>query len=124
MKRAKVRLWNEPNPDCSWTKGQVATGTHDCYRHGTVTLFAALNYLNGKILDERAPRHRHQEWLKFLKRIDSSTPSAVDRHLILDNYATHKHPKVMRGLAAHPRFYLHFTLTSASMAQSGRTILP
>jgi len=89
-----------------------------------VTLFAALNYLNGKILDERAPRHRHQEWLKFLKRIDSSTPSAVDRHLIRDNYATHKHPKVMRGLAAHSRFYLHFTLTSASMAQSGRTILP
>ena len=89
-----------------------------------MTLFAALNYLNGKILDERPPRHWHQERLKFLKRFDSPTPSAVDRHLILDNYATHKHPKVMRGLAAHPRFYLHFTLTSASMAQSGRTILP
>ena len=74
----------------------------------------ALNYLNGKILAERAPRHRHQEWLKFLKTIDSSTPAGVDLHLILDNYATHKHPKVMRWLAAHPRFHLHFTPTSAS----------
>ncbi len=92
----------------------MATGTHDYYRHGTVTLFAALNYLSGKILAERSPRHRHQEWLKFLKTIDSSTPSAVDRHLILDNYATNKHPKVMRWLAAHPRFHLHFTPTSAS----------
>ncbi len=91
----------------------MATRTHDYYRHGTVTLFAALNYLNGKILAERAPRHRHQEWLKFLKTIESSTPAGVDLHMILDNYATHKHPKVMRWLAAHPRFHLHFTPTSA-----------
>jgi hypothetical protein len=61
-----------------------------------VTLFAALNYLNVKILAERAPRHHHQEWLKFLKAIDSSTPARVDLHLILDNYATHKHPNVIR----------------------------
>jgi hypothetical protein len=79
-----------------------------------VTLLTALDYLTGKILAERAPRNRHQEWPKFLKTIDSSIPSEVDLHLILDNDATHKHPKVMRWLAAHPRFHRHFTPTSAS----------
>ncbi len=92
----------------------MATRTHDYYRHGTVTLFAALNHLNGKILAERAPRHRHQEWIKFLKTIESSTPAGVDLLLILDNYATHKYPKVMRWLVAHPRFHLNFTPTGAS----------
>ena len=79
-----------------------------------MTLLAALNDLTGKILAERAPRRRHQEWLKFLKTIDSSTPSEVDLHLILDNDATHKHHKVMRWLAAHPRFHRQFTPTSTS----------
>ncbi len=79
-----------------------------------MTLLAALNDLTGKILAERAPRHRHQGWLKFLTNIDSSTPSKVDLHLILDNDATHKQHKVMRWLAAHPRFHRHFTPTSAS----------
>ena len=79
-----------------------------------MTLLAALNDLTGKILAERAPRHRHQGWLKFLTTIDSSTPSKVDLHLILDNDATHKHPKVMRWLAALPRFQRHLTPTSAS----------
>ncbi|HND00378.1 MAG TPA: IS630 family transposase, partial [Myxococcota bacterium] len=95
-------------------QGHIATRTHDYYRHGTVTLFAALNYLNGKVLAERASRHRPQEWLKFLKAIEGSMPAELDVHLILDNYATHKHPKVLRWLAAHPRFHLHFTPTSAS----------
>jgi transposase/DNA-binding transcriptional ArsR family regulator len=94
--------------------GHICTRTHDYYRHGTVTLFAALNYLNGKILAQSAPRHRHQEWLKFLKHLDSETPAELDLHLILDNYATHKHPKVKAWLAKHPRFKLHFTPTSAS----------
>jgi transposase len=84
------------------------------YRHGTITLFAALNYLNGKILAERAPRHRHQEWLKFLKGIDADTQGDLDVHLILDNYATHKHPKVLAWIARHPRFNLHFSPTSSS----------
>ena len=79
-----------------------------------MTLLAALNDLTGKILAERAPRHRHQGWLKFLTTIDSSTPTEVDLHLILDNDATHKQHKVMRWLAAHPRFHRHFTPTSAS----------
>lgn len=95
-------------------QGHITTRTHDYYRHGTITLFAALNYLNGKILAERAPRHRHQEWLKFLGKIDAETPKGLDVHLILDNYATHKHPKVIRWLAKRPRFKLHFTPTSAS----------
>lgn len=94
--------------------GHIATRTHDYSRHGTVTLFAALNYLNGKILAERAPRHRHQEWLKFLKAIEAALPGDVDVHLILDNYATHKHPVVRWWLAQRPRFKLHFTPTSAS----------
>ena len=79
-----------------------------------MTLLAALNDLTGKILAERAPRHRHQGWLKFLTTIDSSTPSKVDLHLILDNDANHKQHKVMRWLAAHPRFHRYFTPTSAS----------
>jgi len=112
--KSQCQALERTQPGLPLGQGHVATRTHDYYRHGTVTLFAALNYLNGKILAERAPRHRHQEWLKFLKTIDSSTPAGVDLHLILDNYATHKHPKVKRWLAAHPRFHLHFTPTSAS----------
>ena len=94
--------------------GHIRTRTHDYTRHGTVTLFAALNYLEGKILHQSAPRHRHQEWLGFLRHLDAQTPPELDRHLILDNYATHKHAKVRAWLARHPRFHLHFTPTASS----------
>lgn len=94
--------------------GHIRTATHDYIRHGTVTLFAALNYLEGKILSMLAGKHRHQEWLKFLKKIDRETPQGLDLHLIVDNYATHKHPQVEKWLAKHPRFHMHFTPTSAS----------
>jgi transposase len=94
--------------------GHIRTATHDYIRHGTVTLFAALNYLEGKIVSMLAAKHRHQEWLKFLKRIDHQTPKELDLHLIVDNYATHKHPEVKAWLAKHKRFHLHFTPTSAS----------
>lgn len=94
--------------------GHIRTATHDYIRHGTVTLFAALNYLEGKIVSMLAEQHRHQEWLRFLKRIDRQTPKALELHLIIDNYATHKHPDVQAWLAKHPRFHLHFTPTSAS----------
>jgi transposase len=94
--------------------GHIRTATHDYIRHGTVTLFAALNYLEGKIVSLLAEQHRHQEWLRFLKRIDRQTPKRLQLHLIVDNYATHKHPKVRAWLAQHPRFHLHFTPTSAS----------
>ena len=94
--------------------GHIRTQTHDYTRHGTVTLFAALNYLEGKILHQTAPRHRHQEWLGFLRHLNAQTPPDLDLHLILDNYATHKHAKVRAWLARHPRFHLHFTPTASS----------
>ena len=94
--------------------GHIKTKTHDYIRHGTLTLFAALNYLDGKLITRLAKRHRHQEWLAFLKTIDRETPPDLDIHLIADNYATHKHAAVKRWLAKHPRFHMHFTPTSSS----------
>lgn len=112
--KSQCQALERTQPGLPLGQGHIATRTHDYYRHGTVTLFAALNYLNGKILAERASRHRHQEWLKFLQVIEKAAPADVDVPLILDNYATHKHPKVLRWLARRPRFHLHFTPTSAS----------
>src|SRR5262249_20260967 len=88
--------------------------THDYARHGTPTLFAALNTLDGPVTGDGMPQHRHQEFLRFLKRIDQQTPSQLDLHLIVDNYGTHKQPSVERWLRRHPRFHLHFTPTSCS----------
>ena len=88
--------------------------THDYKRHGTTTLFAALDVATGTVIGQCMPRHRHQEWLKFLRRIDGETPKHLDVHLIADNYATHKHAKVRAWLKRHPRFHMHFTPTSAS----------
>jgi hypothetical protein len=87
--------------------------THDSKRHGTTTLFAALELLEGRLIGSCMPRHRHQQWIKFLKQIDAETPAELDLHLILDNYATHKHPKVNAWLRRHPRFHLHFIPTSS-----------
>lgn len=112
--KSQCQALERTQPGLPLGQGHIATRTHDYYRHGTVTLFAALNYLNGKVLAERALRHRHQEWLKFLQAIERAAPAGVDVHLILDNYATHKHPRVLRWLAQRPRFHLHFTPTSAS----------
>lgn len=94
--------------------GHVKTATHDYIRHGTLTLFAALNYLEGKLITTIAEQHRHQEWLAFLKKIDRETPKDLAIHLIADNYATHKHAEVKAWLAKHPRFHMHFTPTSSS----------
>jgi transposase len=112
--KSQCQALERTQPGLPLRKGDICTHTHDYYRHGTITLFAALNYLNGKILAQRAARHRHQEWLAFLKHIDTQVPAYAQVHLILDNYATHKHPKVKAWLARHPRFVLHFTPTSAS----------
>src|SRR5246500_837956 len=90
------------------------TMTHDYVRHGTVTLFAALVQLTGKLITRTEARHTHVEWLRFLKQIDRQTPRDLDLHLIADNYATHKHPKVRAWLDKHPRFIMHFTPTSSS----------
>jgi len=94
--------------------GHVRTRTHDYIRHGTITLFAAMNYLDGRILSTTAPKHTHKEWLAFLKRIHRKTPPELSLHLIIDNYATHKHPEVAAWVAKHPRVHMHFTPTSSS----------
>ena len=94
--------------------GRLQTMTHDYVRHGTTTLFAALNVADGVVISKCMKRHRHNEWIKFLKTIDESTPPELDLHLIADNYATHKHPAVQRWLKRHPRFHVHFTPTSSS----------
>lgn len=95
-------------------KGRCGTMTHDYKRNGTTTLFAALSMLDGRVISRYDARHRHQEWLKFLKQIDSETPPELDLHLIVDNYATHKHARVRSWLKKHPRFHMHFTPTSSS----------
>lgn len=94
--------------------GELRTQTHDYKRHGTITLFAALNYLDGKLIARTEKQHTHVEWLRFLKQIDRETPKALDLHLIVDNYSTHKEDKVKQWLSRHPRFHLHFTPTSSS----------
>src|SRR5580693_1937611 len=94
--------------------GRCETMTHDYKRNGTTTLFAALDMLEGRLIGQCMPRHRHQEFIKFLEQIDSETSPDLDLHLIVDNYATHKHPKVKAWLKRHIRFHLHFTPTSAS----------
>ena len=94
--------------------GRLGTMTHDYKRNGTTTLFAALSVLDGTLITQCQDRHRHQEWIKFLETIDRETVPEMDLHLIVDNYATHKHPKVQKWLARHPRFHIHFTPTSSS----------
>jgi len=94
--------------------GHIKTASHDDIHHGTLTLFAALDYLQGKLITTISTQHRHQEWLAFLKKIDRETPKELDIHLIADNYASHKHPEVKAWLAKQPRFHMHSTATSSS----------
>ena len=94
--------------------GHINTRTHDYIRHGTLTLFAALNYLDGKIISRTAAKHTHRQWLGFLRQIEAETPARLQLHLIVDNYSTHKHPRVQAWLARHPRVQIHFTPTSSS----------
>jgi len=94
--------------------GHIKTTTHDYTRHGTVTLFAALSYLVGRIISQAACRHTHRKWITFLKHLDAETPQELDLHLIVDNDATHKHPKVRAWLRRNPSFHMHSTPTSSS----------
>ena len=94
--------------------GHIRTRTHDYKRHGTITLFAALSYLDGKLISRTEKRHTHIEWLRFLKQIERETPKGLAIHLIVDNYSTHKHVRVRQWLDHHPRFHCHFTPTSSS----------
>jgi transposase len=112
--KSQIQALDRTQPGLPLVPGRYGTMTHDYKRHGTTTLFTALNTLNGKVIGTCMPRHRHQEWIKFLGLIDRETPKSQEVHLIADNYATHKHPKVQAWLERHPRFKVHFTPTSAS----------
>ncbi len=112
--KSSVQALDRTQPSLPMVKGRAQTMTHDYKRHGTTTLFAALDVLTGTVIGSCLPRHRHQEFLTFLRKIDREVPKGLVVHLILDNYATHKHPEVKAWLAKHPRFTLHFTPTSSS----------
>ena len=112
--KSQIQALNRTQPTLPMGLGYVEGYTHDYVRHGTTTLFAALDVATGKVIGKCSKRHRHQEFLAFLRIIDKETPPELDLHLVVDNYATHKHPKVGAWLAKRPRFHLHFTPTSAS----------
>jgi len=112
--KSQIQALDRTQPGLPLKKGRCGTMTHDYKRNGTATLFAALNVADGTVISMCDDRHRHQEWLQFLRVIDQVTPAGKDLHLIADNYATHKHAKVQRWLKRHPRFHVHFTPTSSS----------
>jgi transposase len=112
--KCQIQALDRTQPGLPMKKGRAATMTHDYKRHGTTTLFAAMNLMDGRIISRCEERHRHGEWLAFLKQIDRETPTDKSLHLICDNYSTHKHPVVQAWLKKHPRFHMHFTPTSAS----------
>ena len=112
--KSQIQALDRTQPGLPLKKGRCGTMTHDYKRNGTATLFAAMSTLDGSVISMCDDRHRHQEWLKFLRRIDDLTPSDKQLHLVADNYATHKHPKVQKWLARHPRFHMYFTPTSSS----------
>jgi transposase len=112
--KSSVQALDRTQPSLPMTRGRAVTMTHDYKRNGTTTLFAALDVLTGKVIGQCLPRHRHEEFLKFLRKIDRETPNGLQVHLICDNYATHKHPDVKAWLAKHPRVHMHFTPTSSS----------
>jgi transposase len=112
--KSQIQALDRTQPGLPIKPGRCGTMTHDYKRNGTTTLFAALEVAQGKLIGTCMQRHRHQEWIKFLKLIDAQTPAELDLHLIADNYNTHKHPKVQRWLARHRRFHMHFIPTSSS----------
>ncbi len=112
--KSQIQALDRTQPGLPMKKGRAQTMTHDYKRNGTTTLFAALNTLDGSVMATCMERHRHQEWLKFLRLIDRQTPAHKQLHLIVDNYATHKHPAVQRWAERHKRFHFHFTPTSSS----------
>ena len=112
--KSQIQALDRTQPGLPIKKGRCGTMTHDYKRNGTATLFAAMNTLDGTVISMCDDQHRHQEWLKFLRVIDQVTPSGKEIHLIADNYATHKHPKVQKWLARHKRFHIYFTPTSSS----------
>jgi transposase len=112
--KSQIQALDRTQPGLPLKKGRCGTFTHDYKRNGTTTLFAALRMIDGKVIGDCMPRHRHQEFIRFLKKIDNETPAELELHLIVDNYATHKHPRVKSWLKRHPRFHFHFIPTSSS----------
>jgi transposase len=112
--KSQIQALDRTQPSLPMKPGRAGTLTHDFKRNGTTTLFAALNTLDGTVIGQCLPRHRHQEFLKFLRKLDRTFPKRLELHLIVDNYQTHKHPNVDAWLNEHPRFHLHFTPTSSS----------
>jgi len=112
--KSQIQALDRTQASLPMKKGRAGTMTHDYRRNGTTTLFAALDVLTGRVIGDCLPRHRHIEFLKFLRMIDREVPKGLQIHLILDNYSTHKHENVKKWLAKHPRFHLHFTPTSSS----------
>jgi len=112
--KSQIQALDRTQPGLPMKQGRAGTMTHDYKRNGTTTLFAALNTLDGKIIGQCLPRHRHQEFLRFLRTINRHTRNGLDIHMIVENYGTHSHPEVTAWLAKHPRFHMHFTPTSAS----------
>ena len=112
--KSQIQALDRTQPGLPMKKGRAGTMTHDYKRHGTTTLFAALNVLDGTVIGRNMQHHRHQEFIRFLNAIEAQVPSRKEIHAIVDNYATHKHPKVRQWLARHPRWTFHFTPTSAS----------
>jgi len=112
--KSQIQALDRTQPGLPLKPGRCGTYTHDYHRHGTTTLFAALQVAEGRVIGQCYPRHRHQEFLKFLRRLDDEFPRGRTLHLILDNYGTHGHPRVRRWLQRHPHFVLHFIPTSSS----------
>ena len=112
--KSQIQALDRTQPGLPLKKGRCGTMTHDYKRNGTTTLFAALSMLDGHVIGDCMPRHRHQEFIRFLKKVDAETPAELDLHLIVDNYSTHKHDRVKAWLQRHPRFHLHFIPTSSS----------
>ena len=112
--KSQIQALDRTQPGLPMKKGRCGTMTHDYVRHGTTTLFAALNMLDGTVIGSCFDRHRHEEFLKFLRQVDRDTSEGMDLHLIVDNYSTHKHPKVKQWIQRHKRFHLHFIPTSSS----------
>src|SRR6202790_2609876 len=120
--KSQIQALDRTQPGLPMKKGRCATMTHDYKRHGTTTLFAALNVLEGQIIGRCMQRHRHQEFIRFLNTIEADIPAGKIIHVVLDNYATHKHAKVRAWLARHPRFIFHFTPKSCSWLNAVETL--
>src|SRR6202045_4138525 len=112
--KSQIQALDRTQPGLPLKPGKCGTMTHDYKRNGTTTLFAALNILDGTVIGRCMNKHRHQEFIRFLNSVDRAVPSGKLIHAVIDNYATHKHPNVLKWLAAHPRWTFHFTPTSAS----------